>query len=175
MAWYAVYTRSRAEKKLANQLQTLGVESYLPLKKELRTWTDRKKWVEFPAINGYLFVNIVESQRNILFNSSYFVAFVRAFGEAAIIPASQIDLMRKTVEQNIPFTLETNKLVVGSNVRILTPPFENIEGIITKTTTKNRIYITLQGTDLSIVIDADRFDIEPIDAFITIADEDKSS
>lgn len=163
MAWYAVYTRSRAEKKLAEKLNALGIESYLPIKKELRTWSDRKKWIEFPAINGYLFVNIDAQQRDILYRINHFVSFVRAFGEAAIIPPNQIELMRQTVAQNIPFTIETNKLIIGKLVRILTPPFENVEGMITKTATQKRIYITLSGTDLSIVINADKFDIKPID------------
>ena len=163
MAWYAVYTRSRAEKKLAEKLELLGIESYLPIKRELRTWSDRKKWVELPAINGYLFVNIEDKQRDILYNIPHFVAFVRAFGEAAKIPPIQIELMRKTVAQNIPFTIEANALTVGRLVRILTPPFENIEGIITKTATRNRIYITLQGTDLSIVIDSDKFEVELVE------------
>ena len=48
--WYAVYTRPRSEKKALITLSEDGYEVYLPLKKTLRQWSDRKKWIEFPLI-----------------------------------------------------------------------------------------------------------------------------
>jgi transcription antitermination factor NusG len=56
--WYAVWTRSRQEKVVAAMLSALGVQHYLPLKSELRQWSDRKQMVEAPLFSGYLFVCI---------------------------------------------------------------------------------------------------------------------
>jgi len=56
--WYAVYTRSRAEKKVLAELEAKNIECFLPLQKQLRQWKDRKKWVEVPLIPGYCFVHI---------------------------------------------------------------------------------------------------------------------
>ena len=50
--WFAVYVRSRAEKKVAEALLQQGYEFFLPLKKTLRNWSDRKKWVDLPLIPG---------------------------------------------------------------------------------------------------------------------------
>src|SRR5665647_1355860 len=59
--WYAIYTRSRSEKSVNLELSLTGIESYLPLKKTIRKWSDRKKMVEVPipepqinAIRAYL-------------------------------------------------------------------------------------------------------------------------
>ena len=42
-SWYAVYTAARAEKKVKERLDQIGIENYLPLRTEYRVWSDRKK------------------------------------------------------------------------------------------------------------------------------------
>ena len=56
--WYALYTKPRSEKKVLDRLLEQEIEAYLPLQKKLRQWKDRKKWVEVPLINSYIFVKI---------------------------------------------------------------------------------------------------------------------
>lgn len=56
--WYPVYTRSRAEKKANEELNRKGIQTYLPLKKAVKQWSDRKKIVEEPLIKSYLFAYI---------------------------------------------------------------------------------------------------------------------
>ena len=56
--WHAIYVHSRAEKKVHVELTLKGIESFLPLHRKLRQWSDRKKWVEIPLISGYVFVHI---------------------------------------------------------------------------------------------------------------------
>lgn len=53
--WYPVYTNPRAEKKTYEQLVRKSIEVYLPLKKTLKQWSDRKKWVQEPFNLFYLF------------------------------------------------------------------------------------------------------------------------
>ncbi len=160
MSWYAIYTKSRAEKKLAVKLTELGIENYLPIRKELRQWSDRKKWVEVPAISCYLFVNIDEVGKTLLFKQDHFVAFVRSFGKPAIIPDVQIEAMKRALEANVEHTFEPTPLLVGQKVRVTTTPLEGIEGVITKSTGKNKLYISIETTGLSLVIDLEKFDFE---------------
>src|ERR1700744_6665019 len=61
--WYPVYTNPRAEKKAYQALLNKGIETYLPLHRQLKQWSDRKKWVEEPLIKSYLFVKIAEQQQ----------------------------------------------------------------------------------------------------------------
>src|SRR5215472_1578045 len=54
--WFALHTRSRHEKQVAAQLQDKGVEVFLPLAKEVRRWSDRRKLIELPLFSCYVFV-----------------------------------------------------------------------------------------------------------------------
>ena len=61
--WVALYTNPRAEKKAESNLKETGFEVYLPLRKELHTWSDRKKWVEVPLLKSYIFAKITAKQQ----------------------------------------------------------------------------------------------------------------
>ncbi len=54
--WYAVQTRSRHEKKVADEIQDKGISSFLPLITQIHRWSDRRKEVDVPLFPGYVFV-----------------------------------------------------------------------------------------------------------------------
>ena len=56
--WIVVRSKPRSEKIAYAQLLEKGIEAYLPLLKERRKWSDRKKWVEFPLFSSYLFARV---------------------------------------------------------------------------------------------------------------------
>ena len=56
--WHAVFTASRAEKKVRDRLEELGVECFLPVQTVLRQWTYRKSRVVVPVIAGLVFVRV---------------------------------------------------------------------------------------------------------------------
>ncbi len=55
--WYVVYVRSRCEKKVHETLSEHNIESFLPLVRKERKWSDRKKVVLEPLFKSYVFVN----------------------------------------------------------------------------------------------------------------------
>src|ERR1700689_1777482 len=59
--WYAVRTRSRHEKLVARQLENQGIESFLPVVTQVRSWSDRRKEVETPLFSGYAFLRVIHS------------------------------------------------------------------------------------------------------------------
>jgi len=59
--WYAIQTRCRFEKKAATQLQDKGIETFLPLVKQIHHWSDRRQIVEVPLFPGYGFVRLADS------------------------------------------------------------------------------------------------------------------
>ena len=58
LKWYALYTKPRAEKKVSSELDFRGFENFLPLQTTIKQWSDRKKKVEIPLFNSYIFVRI---------------------------------------------------------------------------------------------------------------------
>ena len=68
MPWFDIYTKSKNEKKVVEGLEKIGIEVYCPMITKVKQWSDRKKKVETPLINSYVFVNIKDQNRNIVFN-----------------------------------------------------------------------------------------------------------
>ena len=61
--WYAIQTRSRHEKKVADEIQHKGIRSFLPLVTRLHRWSDRQKEVQLPLFPGYVFVHTAPSDK----------------------------------------------------------------------------------------------------------------
>ncbi len=62
--WYAVHTRARHEKMVAERLLEQGVSTYLPLMRETHRWSDRKKVVELPLFSCYVFARLFPTNRS---------------------------------------------------------------------------------------------------------------
>ena len=54
--WYAVYTKGRHEKAFERELRKKRIETFLPVRRVVRHWSDRKKLIEEPLFKSYLFV-----------------------------------------------------------------------------------------------------------------------
>lgn len=124
--WKVIYVSSRQEKKVFDRLQKLEITCFLPLTKKLRQWSDRKKWVEFPLFNGYLFVKPNALQRDKILEDHGVVAYVRYNGGDAIVKDKEIDTMKSILESG--YSLETiNKpddFELGNQVMIKEGPLK---------------------------------------------------
>ena len=97
--WYAIYTHSRAEKRVSDRLTEAGIETFLPLQKTLRQWSDRKKLVEKPLISSYVFVKVVPKEFFTVRKTDGVVKFIMLQGKPVVIPEIQITNLRHPVRQ----------------------------------------------------------------------------
>src|ERR1700752_210484 len=104
--WHALYVASRQEKNTARLLSEKGIESYVPIVKTMRQWSDRKKMVEVPLLNGYVFVHISPIENDKTLQTKGVVNFVRSEGKTAVIRADEIDRLKQLVE--LGYQLEAN-------------------------------------------------------------------
>ena len=88
--WYAVYTKPRNEKKLAERLNGKGIEAYLPMRRTLKQWSDRKKMVDEPLISSYVFVNVLQEHYFEVLNTPGAVKYIWFCG-SLFKPSSQIE------------------------------------------------------------------------------------
>ena len=58
MPWYVIYTKPKNEKKVAERLQQIEIEVFCPLVTVVKQWSDRKKKIQIPLFNSYVFVFI---------------------------------------------------------------------------------------------------------------------
>ena len=97
--WKVIYTASRQEKKVAAMLEKFGIEHYLPLTKKLRLWSDRKKWVEMPLFNGYVFVKPKLGERDRALDIPGVVKYLKFNGADAIVSDREIKLIENLLEK----------------------------------------------------------------------------
>ena len=126
--WYACYTISRAEKKALKQLQDAGIEAYLPLQRRLHQWKDRKKWVEVPLINSYIFVRISEKEYFNVLNTNGVVRYIFFEGKAATIPDWQIETLKLAMASEAETEITTEKLEAGEPIVVKQGPFIGLHG-----------------------------------------------
>ena len=92
--WYALYVSSRAEKKVGLLLTENNIEAYVPLVKTMRHWSDRKKKVEVPLINGYVFTRIEATERDRVLQTRGVVGFVKHEGKDAVVRENEINYLK---------------------------------------------------------------------------------
>ena len=96
--WFAVQTRARNEKVIAERLQEQGLTTFLPLVTEIRIWSDRKKKIELPLFSCYVFVKLVfgnNEARMRVYRTNGVFGIVSMRGEAIPIPEEQIEALRQ--------------------------------------------------------------------------------
>ncbi len=119
MAWYAVYTKSRTEKKVALRLQEAGIQAYCPLNKREKQWSDRKKVTEEPLFRSYLFVNIdLEKEGPIVRRTLGVVNFVYWLNKPAVIQDDEILAIQQFLSEHAAVEVYGNTLQVGDFVTI---------------------------------------------------------
>ena len=97
--WFAVYTKPRWEKKVHALLQEMGTESYCPLNKVHRKWSDRIKIVEEPLFKSYVFVRVCEEEKTQVRMVNGVVNFVYWQGKPAVVKDKEIVGIRKFMNE----------------------------------------------------------------------------
>ena len=98
MNWYVLYTKPRSEKKVEEQLLSLGIDAYCPTRPELKLWSDRKKRVYKPVLPSMVLVNIDIKDINRVFESPLVVRYMFWMGKRAKVRQLEIDILKKYLD-----------------------------------------------------------------------------
>ena len=126
--WFAVYTRPRWEKKVAEILTRKRIENYCPLNKVIRQWSDRKKIVNEPLFTSYVFVRISECQLLPLKKTDGVINLVYWLGKPAVIRDPEIELIKNFLNDHVNVRLEKTAININDNVQVLSGPLMELEG-----------------------------------------------
>ncbi|QEQ56538.1 UpxY family transcription antiterminator [Chlorobium phaeovibrioides] len=156
--WYAVYVRSRYEKKVHQWLEEKELTSFLPLLETMRQWSDRKKKVYEPLFRGYVFVNIDMKHEHIkVLETEGVVKFIGIGRNPSVISERDIEWLRTLVREPDALHQTVSTMPVGRKVRVLAGPFKDLEGIVVKQGREDRMIIffdsIMQGIEVSIIPD----------------------
>ena len=128
--WLAVYTRPRWEKKVDQLLKEQGTESYCPLNKVKRKWSDRVKTVEEPLFKSYVFVKISDNDRRQVRMTPGVINFVYWDGKPAVIREKEIATIKKFLNDYQNVEVRPMDLKVNQRVKVTTGLLMDQEGKI---------------------------------------------
>ena len=150
--WYAVYTHPRAEKQVYKKLVESEVESFLPLQKTYRQWSDRKKLIEKPLLTSYVFVKTKPKYFPVVFKTYGVVKFVTFEGQPVAIPQNQIDNLRLLVNSNAEIEVTSEHFEKGDNVEVIAGSLVGLTGELINIGNQKRVIIRIDKLDQNIIL-----------------------
>ena len=128
--WYVVYTNPKWEKKVAEKLNEIGIECYCPLIIQIKQWTDRKKKIEVPLFNSYVFVQLEDTDRSSVFQVSGVVRFLFWLGKPAIVRDEEIKIIKTSLAAPNISDISVTSIQVGDRIKLESGVFSNQDAIV---------------------------------------------
>lgn len=142
--WFAVYTRPRWEKKVHKLLEEKGVESYCPLNKVHRKWSDRIKIIDEPLFKSYVFVKVNEEEKTQVRMTEGVVNFIYWLGKPAVIKEKEIDVIKKFLNDYHNVEVSQIEIKAGKKVRVESGIFMGKQGTVKKVLHK-RVEVVIES------------------------------
>jgi transcription antitermination factor NusG len=152
--WYVVYTKPKWEKKIDALLHKKGVESWCPLNKIERQWSDRKKIIEEPLFKSYLFLHLHEIEKEVVRYTDGILNFVHFMGKPAVIKDFEIENIKFYLNEDVESIemVATEGFCENSKVKVSRGVFMDYEGTVVKTERK-KVYVKFDGIGNVMVIE----------------------
>ncbi|EMY62613.1 UpxY family transcription antiterminator [Leptospira terpstrae] len=152
-AWYIVYTKPRAEKKLSELLTKYQLENYVPIRKERKKWTDRFKWIHVPILPSYIFVKIVfwrDKNKVLQLPGSHHFVFHK--GQPATVSQEELDQLEEGLQKYADSLKVSPESILekGKLVRIISGPMFGKTMEILKVKNKTLVVLRFPGIDAAV-------------------------
>ena len=159
--WYALYTRSNFEKRVAAELTRKAVESYLPVIEQIHQWKDRKKRIEVPVFPGYVFVRMLDTSaaRLTVLRTAGSVRILGQGDRIEPIPEAEIESIQRLLRARVPCFAHPF-LKEGAWVRVKRGPLRDVEGLLVRVKSKTRLVLSVALLSQSVATEIDLSDVE---------------
>lgn len=151
MNWYVLYTKPKNEKKVAKQLEEMGITVFCPLKTVVRQWSDRKRRVEEPLFSSYVFVKLDDKDRAKVFDAVGVVRYLFWLGKPAIIQDDEIEILKKWLSKDYK-NIETQTYAPGTIINITEGPFMGQKAVLNEQRGK-KLRLQLETIGIEIIIE----------------------
>jgi transcriptional antiterminator NusG len=158
-AWYAVWTRSRHEQVVREQLEQKGLEAFLPTIKRWSRWKDRKKQVDWPLFPGYCFARFNGQERLPVLKCAGVVNIVSFDGDIVPIPEQEIDSIRRLVESDLQFD-PCPLIREGMMVEVTHGPLKGVFGRLIRKGTHARLILSVDLIGQAVSVEVDASDVK---------------
>ncbi len=150
--WFALYTKSRSEKKVHQALVDKGIDCYLPLEKKLKLWSDRKKWVEEPFIRSYIFVYTEEENLQQSLNTPGVVSVIKFGGKAAQVQEDHINVIKSILSSSEDYEICAENFEPGEHVMVESGSLKGLYGELVHHLNKYKVLVRITSINQNILI-----------------------
>lgn len=151
-SWYLIYTKPRQEKVLSGQLQENEIEYFLPTVKTLRTWHDRKKFIDLPLFPSYVFVYLKDTQQYYnAVNSDGFLCFVRSGKEMVRVGQQVINEIKVITDHGKDVEVSQEYFAPGQQLVIQKGPLTGLTCQVVEHNKKQKILVRIDLLQRSIL------------------------
>jgi transcription termination/antitermination protein NusG len=158
--WFAAYTMSRHEKRIASHCERIGIEQFLPLYISQRSWRNRTTVdLQMPLFPNYLFVRLSPQDHGPLMRLPGLLSTVGNAAGPVVIPDGDMELLRRIIACK---TIEPHPFMAkGDRVRVVTGPLAGVIGVVQKRGNGLRFIVTLDviGKSVSLHIDGSALEL----------------
>jgi transcription antitermination factor NusG len=158
-AWYAVWTRSRHEQVVREQLERKGIEAFLPTITKWSRWKDRKKQIEWPLFPGYCFVRFNAADRLPVLKCTGVVNIVSFDGDIVPIPEHEIDGIRRLLQSDLQFD-PCPLIREGMLVEVIHGPLKGVVGRLVRKGAHARLVLSVDLIGQAVSVEVDAADVK---------------
>jgi transcription antitermination factor NusG len=159
--WFAAYTFSRQEKRVAQHLSTRHIEFFLPVHKKISHWKNGLHMlIERPLFPSYVFVKIDCKDRIRVLELPGVHSIVGVGHRPIPLPYEEMEALRSGMHllNALPHPL----LKSGEAVLIRKGPLEGMKGIVVRQKNSTRVILTVDVIMKSISVEVDSQDLESV-------------
>jgi transcription antitermination factor NusG len=153
--WFAAHVRSRSELAASTALRAKGCETFLPLIRTRRQWSDRVKTIDTPLFPGYVFCRFAPHKRIAVLECRGVVNIVGISGHPSPIPDHEIESVRATLGSNLPLQSHPY-LETGQRIRVEYGPLAGVEGVVVQRKCDLRLVVSVTLLQRSVSVQMDR-------------------
>jgi len=160
MQWYALTVKPQHEKAAAEQLRFKGLETYLPMYRTRRRWSDRVKTIQLPLFPQYIFSRFYYADRIRILETASILSIVSFGGVPCPVEARQLEGLRAIVGSGLPYC-PWQLLRAGERVQICAGPLEGVEGVLAREKSEWRVVVNLELLQRAVAVEVDRDLVRP--------------
>jgi transcriptional antiterminator RfaH len=143
--WYLIYTKPRHEKKVHTRLTEVNIKSFLPTKKVLRTWHDRRKYVEEPLFPSYVFIYLNDMDNYYSgMDTEGSLSYVKIGREIARVSDSTVDNIKLLIDRGDEIEVSTTNFVAGQQLIIREGPLTGLSCEMVQSDRGRKILVRVQ-------------------------------
>lgn len=171
-SWYVIVSKSGKIKRLSSCLSELGIENLVPMQKQVRQWSDRRKTIEVPIFFNYAFVNCTEKDRRNVFKTDAVKCFLSIGGLHAKVSNQEIERIRQLIdyEHDIDIEESSREFTKGQKVKISCGSLKGLTGIVSNNyeTGKRKIGIFIESLKCFACVKIPAKYLKPVEEFVSV-------